>query len=282
LAGDVEKTIAYGRRYFDICPERFYVKVPLTPAGFLATRRLGSLGIPVNFTLGFSARQNYLAVLLAKPAFVNVFLGRLNAFVVDNHLGDGKNIGEKATLATQRELLKLRKDGNSSSLLIAASIRDGSQIPALGGVDVFTMPPKAAAQFENLQTGEPAGQVEHDPAVSSAEGISLKDFGALTLWDVPESFKKAVDQLLTSNIDGLTPKALQKHFARAGIAGFLPDWTIGDIDLVTKDGKIPVYQNWKDQLVNGRIGLDALMNISALYSFATDQKSLDDRIKSLI
>ena len=33
LAGDVERTVAYGKRYFAICPERFYVKVPLTPAG---------------------------------------------------------------------------------------------------------------------------------------------------------------------------------------------------------------------------------------------------------
>jgi hypothetical protein len=28
--------------------------------------------------------------------------------------------------------------------------------------------------------------------------------------------------------------------------------------------------------------LDALMNLSALHSFATDQKALDDRIRSLL
>src|SRR5277367_1371533 len=54
LAGDVERTVAYGKRYFAICPERFYVKVPLTPAGYLSARKLAAAGIPLNFTLGFS------------------------------------------------------------------------------------------------------------------------------------------------------------------------------------------------------------------------------------
>jgi len=282
LAHDVERTVTYGKRYFDICPERFYVKVPLTPAGFLATRRLGQLGVPVNFTLGFSARQNYLAALLAKPAFVNVFLGRLNAFVADNSLGDGKNIGEKATLATQRELLKLREAKRTHSLLIAASMREGAQVPVLGGVDVYTMPPKVAAQYESVPFDEPSRQIEQDPTVSPAEGIKLEDFDAQKLWDVSEPFKKAVDRLLEKDIETLTPEAVRKHFANAGFPDFLPDFSNSDISTATKDGKIPVFQNWKVRLTRGQVGLDALMNLSAFCAFATDQKALDDRIKSLI
>jgi len=282
LAHDVERTVKYGKRYFDICPERFYVKVPLTPAGFLATRRLGRLGVPVNFTLGFSARQNYLAALLAKPAFVNVFLGRLNAFVADNSLGDGKNIGEKVTLATQRELLKLRQAKRTHSLLIAASMREGAQVPVLGGVDVFTMPPKVAAQYESSPVDEPSPQIEKDPTVSLAEGIKLEDFGAQTLWDVSEPFKKAVDRLLEKDIETLTPEAVRKHFANAGFSDFLLNWSGSDISMANTDGKIPVFQNWKVRLTRGKVGLDALMNLSAFGSFAIDQKALDDRIRSLI
>jgi transaldolase len=55
LGNDIDKSVAYGKRYYEICPERFYVKVPLTPAGLVAARKLGETGIPVNFTLGFSA-----------------------------------------------------------------------------------------------------------------------------------------------------------------------------------------------------------------------------------
>jgi transaldolase len=282
LANDVDKTVIYGKRYFDICPERFYIKVPLTPAGILATHTLGRLRVPINFTLGFSARQNYLAALLAKPAFVNVFLGRLNAFVADNSLGDGKNIGEKATLATQRELLELREAKRTHSLLIAASMREGAQVPVLGGVDVYTMPPKVAAQYESAPVDEPSRQIEQDPTVSLAEGIALEDFNAQTLWDVSEPFKKAVGRLLEKNIETLTPEAVRKHFANAGFSDFLPDWSKSDISTATTDGKIPVYDKWRDKFTRGEISLDALMNLSAFCSFATDQKALDDRIRSLI
>ena len=83
-------------------------------------------------------------------------------------------------------------------------------------------------------------------------------------------------------IDALHPDHLQSHFEKAGFPGFLPRWSAADIQTATRDGKIPVYATWKDRLASGKIGLDALMNLSALYSFATDQKALDDRIRSLL
>ena len=83
---DIEKTLRYAQRYYAINPERFIVKIPMTPEGFCAVARSRACGIPINYTLGFSARQNYLATVLAKPNYCNVFLGRLNAVVADNHL----------------------------------------------------------------------------------------------------------------------------------------------------------------------------------------------------
>ena len=38
LAHDLQATLAYARRYYAICPEHFIVKIPLTPAGLVATR----------------------------------------------------------------------------------------------------------------------------------------------------------------------------------------------------------------------------------------------------
>jgi transaldolase len=282
LAGDVGRTVAYGKRYFAICPERFYVKVPLTPAGYLSARRLVQAGIPLNFTLGFSARHNYVAALLTKPDYVNVFLGRLNAVVVDNKLGDGRNVGEKATLATQRELLKLRDLGRTKTKLIAASIRSGAQIGDLTGVDVHTMPTKAAAEYRAHPPSQVTSKVANDPQVPLASGVTLAQFGGETLWAVPPKFKDAVENLLGQNLDALQPEDLQTHFEKAGFGDFLPRWSTTDIQTATKDGKIPVYATWKNRLASSRIGLDALMNLSALYSFATDQKALDDRIRSLL
>ncbi|MCY3020980.1 MAG: transaldolase [Planctomycetota bacterium] len=282
LANDVEATVSYGKRYFAICPQRFIVKVPLTPAGFLGARRLVLAGVPVNFTLGFSARQNYLAALLTRPAYVNVFMGRLNAFVADNKLGSGQNVGEKATLATQRQLLALRKAGRTGSALIGASIRSGAQVGGLAGCDVFTMPTKAAADYRAHPLAQVTSHVADDPQVPLAAGVTFAQFNADTLWAVPRTFEDAVEALLRQDLDRLTPDAVQKHFADAGLGDLLPRWSPLQIETVTKDGKIPVYATWKPRLASGELGLDALMNISALRSFAVDQTALDNRIRTVL
>jgi len=279
LADDAARTVAYGRRYHRICPERFYVKVPMTPAGLLGARRLGADGIPVNFTLGFSARQNVAAALVANPACVNVFMGRLNAFVIDNKLGDGRNVGEKATLATQRALRALRADGRTRSLLIGASMRDGGQVTDLAGVDVYTMPPKVAAAWRAKPPASVSPQVDRDPAVVPAPGVRLEDFDAASLWDVPEAFV-ACAAALARKADATDADDVRRHFDLAGFADFLPAWTLEDVARATADGKIPVYAAWADRLRSRAVGLDALMNLSALRSFVTDQKALDDRIRS--
>lgn len=283
LAGDIENTVMYGRRYFEICPERFYVKVPFTPAGLIGARKLGEAGVPINFTLGYSARQNYLAALLARPAYLNVFMGRLNSFVADNKLGDGEHVGEKATLATQRELARLREAGRAHSKLIGASIRSGDQVAAVAGTDVLTIPTKAAAQYAGKpDRARPVSHVKDELPVSLADGVRLNDFGGAALWTVDEPFKQAVDALLAGPVDALTPAALEAHFASAGMGDLLPSWTPDELKAITRDGKIPSYARWKGQLFSGAVGLDALMNISGLCAFMVDQKALDDRVRSLI
>jgi transaldolase len=282
LAQDVDLSVSYGLRYFDICPERFIVKVPLTPSGYLAARKLRQANVPINFTLGFSARHNHVAALLTQPNWVNVFMGRLNAFVSDHGLGPGDYVGEKATLACQRDLLALRAEGRSQTHLIGASMRTGAQVATLAGLDVFTMPTGVASGYRENPVETLSSHVQDDPEVPLNEGVSFEDFNAGTLWDIPADFRAAVDGLLAKNLDTLTPAALQDHFAEAGIPGFLPHWTESEIATITKDGKIPAFETWKDRLASGELGLDALMNAAALYSFVTDQTALDDRVRGLI
>ena len=280
LANDVERTVAYGKRFHAVCPERFYVKVPLSPSGLIGARRLSDCGIPVNFTLGFSARQNVLSALVAKPAFVNVFMGRLNAFVADNELGDGRNVGEKATLATQRELLTLREAGRSETRLIGASMREGSQVGTLAGLDVYTMPPKVATQYQDSPFPSVTSHVADDPSVNTAPGIDPDSFAVRTLWSVPDSFRVCVDEIARIDPASLTPDELVDRLARGGFADLFPRWSEEDVRTVTADGKIPVYAHWEERLASGETGLDALMNLSAFYSFASDEAALDARISA--
>lgn len=280
LANDVERTVAYGRRFFAVCPERFYVKVPLSPAGLLGARQLSADGIPVNFTLGFSARQNVLSALIAQPAFVNVFMGRLNAFVADNELGDGKNVGEKATLATQRELLALRGAGRTQTRLIGASMREGPQVGTLAGLDVYTMPPKVAAQYKEDPFPEVASRVNDNPEVTTAPGVTVDNMAASTLWDVAPEFRSCAVEMSQIDPNHLTPEEIVDRLAQAGFGDLFPAWSDEDTATAATDGKIPVYEHWKERLAGGEIGLDALMNWSAYHSFVADEAALDARISA--
>jgi len=275
MANDVERTLAYARRYWAICPDHFYVKVPMTPAGLLSTRILAREGILINFTLGFSARQNYLASALANPAFVNVFLGRLNACVIDNKLGDGRHVGEKATLASQRAVTELRGRGQVSRQ-IAASMRNGEQVSALAGGDVFTMPIKVAIDYA----------AHPDPAIANNVAtdydVEVGTEAANVFWDVPATFRKVADDLAARDLNAMTPEGLMDALAAGGVGDLFPKWSADDLQAIASDGKIPNYERWKERLDGGAVSLDSLLNAAGLASFSVDQKAMDDRIRGLL
>jgi transaldolase len=284
LAHDVEQSVDYARRYHAICSERFIVKIPLTPAGLLATRRVSAEGIPVNHTLGFSARQNYAIARIGRPASVNVFLGRLNSFVVGNDLGDGSYVGEKATLASQAGIRDLRQRNLAPTRQIGASFRAGAQVRDLLGIDVMTMPPKVASEF--LSMGMSPDQITDKTAAQYSPGLNEDvDREAIrldTLWDIDNELVACLDALEKENIDSFTPDELIDFFAEHGCADVLVRWSEAQIETSTAEGKIPKLENWRDALADKSIGLDSLMNLAGLRSFATDQKAMDDRVRQVL
>lgn len=280
MADDAEASVAYGRRYYAVCPERFIVKVPLTPAGFLAARRLAADGIPVNFTLGFSARQNVLAAAFSRPAFVNVFLGRLNSFVADSGLGDGKYVGERAAMATQMALRAGRQERGWSSLLIAASMRSGQQIVDLAGLDVFTMPIAAATEFRAAFEATPRAlesQVGRDFPVQAESAVVVD-----ALWRDDPGVYAAAGALSRTDVDGMDGRAFAAFVRDHGAPDLFRPWSAEERAQIQSDGKIPRWSRWREELESGRAALDDLMTLSALYSFVTDQGKLDARIRGLL
>ncbi len=284
VADDVERTLAYARRYAAVSPDYFIIKVPLTPAGLIATRRLGEEGIPVNFTLGFGARQNFLAAVLARPAYCNVFLGRLNSFVAENELGPGTNVGERATLASQRTVREANEAIEGSTKQIAASMRNGPQAVALAGVDVFTMPPKVAHEYLELEEARAgvSDRTEADMPVEYASGVEEQAVTLDTLYEVPEQFKSAALELKDADPAALTPESLCAHFADRGMPGMLVQWSDADRRAAAEDGKIPKLERWRERFERRELGLDAVMNLSGLMSFATDQAAMDDHIAEIL
>ena len=282
LAHDAAAAVAYARRFAAICPERFCVKIPLTAEGLLAARECARAGVPVNLTLGFSARQNVLATVFAGPDFCNVFLGRLNQVVSQAGLGDGQLVGERATVASQQAVDKLRRAHDLPTRQIAASIRNGRQVRDLAGIDVLTIPPKAAAQLADSapDPAEITSARDADYRPQFAPETNLTDWGLATLWDVPDGLEEAAGELaVDETLDG---DGLLDGLADAGFGDVLPRWTAADAAKATSDGKIPQLADWKHRLCTGEIGLDALMNLHGLQSFAMDQDAMDQRIRGLL
>jgi len=106
------------------------VKVPLTPAGLVATTELRRLGIQVNVTLCFSAVQAMLAAK-AGATFISPFVGRL-----DDHGADG--------MALIGEIREIYDTYGFDTEILAASIRNPEHVrrAALAGADCATIPPE--------------------------------------------------------------------------------------------------------------------------------------------
>jgi transaldolase len=284
LAHDLEKAVETAERYHAICPERFIVKMPMTPAGLLATRRVCEDGMAVNHTLGFSARQNYVIARIGNPDYVNVFMGRLNSFVIDNELGPGENVGERATLASQAGLRALAESHDVLSRQIGASLRSGDQIRDLAGLDVFTMPPAAAGEFVgsgfvladiNDRTGE-------DYPVTLNEGVDRDAIRIDTLWDINDEVVACLDALDNEDIDSMTPDQLVAFFGEHGCGDVLVPWSDEQIATSAAEGKIPKLDNWRDALASGAVGLDSLMNLGGLNAFIKDQADMDERVRNVL
>ena len=277
VSRSLERTLHFGRRYFKVCPEYFTVKVPLTPEGYLAVRTLRQEEVPINFTLGFSVRQNYLAARLASPDFVNVFLGRLNQVVIDHKAGTGDLVGEKVTLATQQALRSARDNHKEvNSRLIAASIRNGEQVAFLAGLDVLTIPPAAMKAFQD--SGKSAEQVvSHiddaiDPGIDPQHALA-KRFSEL--WELSDEFENFVNALVSNpQLDTMQGDELAE--LASGVSLFHP-FSEDDLKKIQGHGKIPDLSAWPES-----IAIDDLMTQSALQSFTKDQNALDERIRSFL
>lgn len=113
------------------------IKVPLTPPGLAAVRRLADQGVPTNVTLCFSAAQGLLAAR-AGATYVSPFVGRLD------------DIGHDG-IALVRELSGIYAMHDLPTRIIAASIRHPQHVveAAKAGADIATVPFAVLRQLFN-------------------------------------------------------------------------------------------------------------------------------------
>lgn len=277
-AHDIKAIVTYGRRYHEICPEQFIVKVPFTAEGLIGARLLKDAGVKVNFTLGFSARQNVLVTRVARPDFVNVFLGRIGSYIADNKMGDGSGAGEMATIASQNWVTGLSAENPWQTRQIAASLRHYSQVEMLAGVDVFTIPPKVAAEAHKQLKGKFKSKTHENYEVSifdNAKKAHIEKF-----WKVD---KKVLN--FSARLAAKMPATAQEliHIAHdEGCEDMFPFLSKEEKAFLKSDGKIPVHSKWEKKIDEEKLAPDTLLTLAGLASFTSDQEALDERIRGII
>lgn len=127
VSTDIEGMIREAKLVTSWAPN-IIAKIPCTPNGLAATRRLAGEGIPVNMTLVFSANQGLLA-MKAGATYVSPFLGRID------------DIGDEG-MDLIADLVQIKANYGFRTEVLAASIRHPMHVTraALLGADIATMP----------------------------------------------------------------------------------------------------------------------------------------------
>jgi transaldolase len=277
-AHDIKAIQYYGRRFHEICPEQFIVKVPYTAEGLIGARLLKDSGVKINFTLGFSARENVLVTRLARPDYLNVFLGRIGAYMINNKLGDGSGAGEMAVISSQNWVTGLSAENPWQTKLIAASLRNYNQLELLAGTDVYTMPPKVAAAGRIELSGNFTSRTHENYEISIYD--TAKGSGVEKFWEVDNKIL-ALSERLAANIP-ITGSELVQIAHEEGCEDMFPLLTKEEKNHLASDGKIPVYSRWAHKIRENKIAPDTLLTLAGLASFSADQQMLDQRIKGII
>lgn len=277
-AHDIKAILSYGKRFHEICPEQFIVKVPYTAEGLIGARLLKDSGVKINFTLEFSARQNVLVTRVARPDYLNIFLGRIGAYMINNKLGDGSGAGERTVIASQNWVTGLSAENPWQTKLIAASLRHHSQLELLAGTDVYTMPPKVAAAGHKELSGKFSSRTHENYDVSMFE--SAKDTHIEKFWEVDKKVLHFAERL-AAKVPATGPE-LVRIAHEEGCEDMFPSLSKEEKGFIASDGKIPVHSRWEKKIQDGKIAPDTLLTLAGLASFTADQQELDQRIRNII
>jgi transaldolase len=186
-------------------------------------------------------------------------------------------------LASQAAINELRKDGSISSKQIGASFRKGEQVRTLAGIDVMTIPPRVAKEFLSSEP-HPQEVIDRSETVCKPglnTGVEPESIGLDTLWQIDDKLRSCVDALDKENIESFTSEDLLNFFERHSCSDVLVRWTTSQIDISSREGKIPQFINWKEALLDRQIGLDSLMNLAGLNAFTADQQEMDRHLREV-
>lgn len=153
-ASDSQQMIREAETLHAIAPEQVVIKIPATPAGYVAAAHLTSHGMRVTLTAVYTLRQALLAQSVG-ATYIAAYLGRMR----DDGLDALALVGQmQALLIAQQAPVQI----------LAASIRDPMEIEALGalGVGAVTLAPPVLAQLLTCAATERAAAVFGEDALA--------------------------------------------------------------------------------------------------------------------
>ena len=126
----IKEAQSLARIHKNIC-----IKIPMTPEGLKAVKKLSALGIPTNVTLIFSPLQALLAAK-AGATYVSPFVGRLDDLAQEG-------------METINQIVTIFNNYGYETEIIVASIRHPIHVltAALMGADIATVPYKVLLQL---------------------------------------------------------------------------------------------------------------------------------------
>jgi len=280
LAPDLEKSKQIGR-YLNAAVPNSFVKVAFTPNhphSLLIARDLENVGIHVNFTATFSARQIVAAVLLANPARTNIFLGRLSQGL------SSELLGEQVVLETQRHVTSLREKYGVKTLNMLASVRRIETMPLTAGCDVYTIPFPVLKEFMNSDiapdsiTDQTAADYENQLDIDETVLAKVGADKIRRLYTVePEFIEFLLDLRGSAEFASIDGDGLYKRFDEAGFGDFFYSPSEAEWREIRK-GKLPDL----DAEITKKLPLDTLYTLLAFGDFMNFQDAMDKRIQEPI
>ena len=145
--------VGHAKEYGDVST----IKLPCSPDGLWACRKLSDISVRVNVTLVFSVSQAILAAL-AGATYISPFVGRMD----DNSLSG---------LSLIKDISQVFKQQNVKTKILAASIRDVQSVGKAFelGADICTIPPSVFdSMYKHVLTDIGLAQFNEDANSTTA------------------------------------------------------------------------------------------------------------------
>jgi transaldolase len=278
ISHDIKAILNYGKRYHEICPDKFVISVPFTPEGLIAARALKDSGVRVNVTQEFSARQSVVAIKLVRPDFLNIFSHRIADYIVKNNLGNGEEAAIMSVIASQNWITGQSAENPWQTKLIVSDFHRINQMKQIAGADVVSISPDVASEGKNDTSLRFTSKI-HDnfetSHLNTSHNARIEKF-----WEVNNAVLSFGDKLAEKTPSSAAELIRMAH--EEGCEDIFPVVSKEEKCFLLADGKIPAHPKWENKINEGKIAPDTLLSMAGLYSLKADQALLDQRIKGII